>query len=188
MKSLYQTVEDRENPMEIESRGPFLCKRNNAWLGEGFYFWDTFMDLAHWWGMTVYDGKYVICKSFCDASMKDVYDLYDDFNILQEFVVLKNTLQSRLHRTEISVNEVLCFLKKNSDFSKRYKAIRAKATGCIRNAPYVKFVSYNKAYLELMPPVQFCVLDTTFLYKKMYQIVYPVRYVSVKNESEKLLR
>lgn len=32
-KTLYQTVEDRNNPLEIESEGPFLCVRNNAWLG-----------------------------------------------------------------------------------------------------------------------------------------------------------
>lgn len=182
MKSLFQTVEDRKNPMVIESTGPFLCRRKNAWLGKGFYFWDSFVNLAHWWGKTVYDGKYVICKSFCEASMKDVYDLYDDFNILQEFVLLKNTLQSKLHRTDISVSDVLCYLKMNSDFSKRYKAVRAKATGCMRDVPYMKFVSYNKAYLELMPPVQICILDTTFLYKKIYEIVYPAHYVSVKEK------
>lgn len=55
-KTLYQTVEDRNNPSEIETEGPFLCVRNNAWLGRGYYFWDTFVELAHWWGNTIYQG------------------------------------------------------------------------------------------------------------------------------------
>lgn len=31
---LYQTVEDRDNPDNIEAEGPFKCTRKDAWLGE----------------------------------------------------------------------------------------------------------------------------------------------------------
>lgn len=177
-KSLFQTVEDRGNIDEIESQGPFLCNRSNAWLGKGFYFWDSFLDLAHWWGRTVYMGKYVICRSYCDSTSNKVYDLYNDFETLKEFADLKSALQDKLHISNISVGEVLCYLIKNSDFTNRYQAIRAKATGCMRHAPTMRFVNYNSAYLELMPPVQFCVLDKRFLVDHSYRIVYPSKYVS----------
>ena len=88
-KTLYQTVEDRNNPSEIETEGPFLCVRNNAWLGRGYYFWDTFVELAHWWGNTIYQGKYVVCQSYCDGLLPDTYDLYDDFETLRDFSKLK---------------------------------------------------------------------------------------------------
>ncbi len=177
-KTLYQTVEDRNNPSEIEDNGPFACRRSNAWLGLGSYFWDTFVDLAHWWGNMVYDGKYVICQSACNGSLQGTFDLYNDFCVLQEFSALKNALQERLHRKNISVGDVLCYLMRHSDFCSRYKAIRAKATGCMKHAPTMRFVNYNVAYLELMPPVQFCVLDKSFLLGGTYNIVYPKKYIS----------
>lgn len=177
LKQLYQTVEDRDNPSFIASHGPFLCSRGNAWLGEGYYFWDSFIELSHWWGNTVYEGNYVIVQSACCLPLADTYDLYDDFECLQEFSCLKDALKEKLHKDSISVSDVLAFLKSNSDFMDRYKAIRAKATGCMKHAPSLKFVNYNKAFLELMPPVQFCVLDKAFLYKNQYTIVYPSKYV-----------
>ena len=45
VKKIFQTLEDRNNPDEVESQGPFICT-NNPWLGKGYYFWDTFLDLA----------------------------------------------------------------------------------------------------------------------------------------------
>lgn len=176
-KTLYQTVEDRNNPSKIESEGPFLCVRNNAWLGRGYYFWDTFVELAHWWGNTIYGGKYVVCQSYCDGLLPDTYDLYDDFETLRDFSNLKDELQKRLHRNNISVSDVICFLKKHSDFSSQYKAIRAKATGCMKHSPTMRFVNYNIARLELMPPVQFCVMDKSFLLGDVYRIVYPAKYI-----------
>ena len=105
-KTLYQTVEDRNNPSEIETEGPFICVRNN-----------------------------------------------------------------------ISVSDVICFLKNHSDFSSQYKAIRAKATGCMKHSPTMRFVNYNIARLELMPLVQFCVIDKSFLLGDVYRIVYPAKYI-----------
>lgn len=49
-RTLFQAVKDLDNPDEIEQNGPFKCRREDAWLGEGYYFWDSFVELAHWWG------------------------------------------------------------------------------------------------------------------------------------------
>ena len=45
-KTIYQTLENRDNADEVERDGPFLCNRKNAWLGTGYYFGDTFVELA----------------------------------------------------------------------------------------------------------------------------------------------
>jgi hypothetical protein len=65
MKTIYQTLENRGNLDFIENNGPFICKRNNAWLGTGYYFWESFIENAHWWGKECnnYPNGYVICKA-----------------------------------------------------------------------------------------------------------------------------
>lgn len=37
-RTLFQAVKDLDNPDEIEQNGPFKCRREDAWLGEGYYF------------------------------------------------------------------------------------------------------------------------------------------------------
>lgn len=177
-KTLYQTVEDRDNPDEIEEKGPFACKRSNAWLGEGYYFWDTFIELAHWWGESSYKGNYVICQSFCDKESSATYDLYDDLDLLRDFRSLKENLENQDPRREIMVKDVIHFLKYHSDFTSEYKAIRANAVNCWRDVPAMKFASGKSAYLELCPPIQICVIDKSYLLDGKYEIVYPEKYVS----------
>ena len=72
-KVLYQTVEDRGNPKEILNNGPFQCTRS-PWLGNGYYFWDSFIELAHWWGRQGYHGQYVITKIDLDTAPLIVND------------------------------------------------------------------------------------------------------------------
>ena len=43
--------------------------------------------------------------------------------------------------------------------------------------PTMRFVNYNIVRLELMPPVQFCVMDKSFLLGDVYRIVYPAKYI-----------
>lgn len=69
---IYQTLEDRQNYEEIEAHGPYFCSERyqngilkkgvkEPWLGEGYYFWDSRISDAQWWGDTIYSKKgYVI--------------------------------------------------------------------------------------------------------------------------------
>lgn len=59
MKTIvYQTVESTPDKTKLLKEAPFLCeddpKKLKEWLGSGFYLWDTFIELAYWWG------KYII--------------------------------------------------------------------------------------------------------------------------------
>ena len=62
---IYQTLEDRQNYDDVEKHGPYFCCARDAngtpksgvkepWLGEGYYFWDTRIADAQWWGNTIY--------------------------------------------------------------------------------------------------------------------------------------
>lgn len=98
VKKLFQTLEERNNPDEVESQGPFLCT-NNPWLGKGYYFWDTFLDLAHWWGKQVHNGNYIICQTSVEDNSEDILDLVGNTQHLIEFKeyadILKQTYATK---------------------------------------------------------------------------------------------
>lgn len=63
---IFQTVKDLDNVDQLEQQGPIFCDSNSAWLGHGYYFWDSEIDLAHWCGKVhcQYNGyDYLILKS-----------------------------------------------------------------------------------------------------------------------------
>ncbi len=122
---LYQTLKDRGNIDEIETNGPFQCKSSKAWLGIGYYFWETFIEFAHWWGEVACENSYVISKA--DAVIDTTcYDLYGNTNHLLEFHKISKELESKIINTAtITVPNVIEFLKRKKVFN--YKALRARA-------------------------------------------------------------
>jgi len=60
---IYQTLEERGNPDDIESYRPFICRSKTAWLAHDYYFWDSFIENAHWWGTKIDTDEYVICEA-----------------------------------------------------------------------------------------------------------------------------
>lgn len=65
----YHTQEDRGEKLTE----PILCKKNNAWLGEAYYFWENEED-AIFWGIEVKNktGKYDVYKA--EIPLDDVLD------------------------------------------------------------------------------------------------------------------
>ncbi len=54
MKIVYQTLEDRFTDLDkLEREGPYICSWENSWLGDGYYFWEAFIENAHWWGREI---------------------------------------------------------------------------------------------------------------------------------------
>jgi hypothetical protein len=182
---VYQTLKDNSNPDEVEQFGPFPCRRPDAWLGYGYYFWDTFIDLAHWWGNTCpdYHGKYIVCEA---AVFKDdsCWDLHGNGAHLQEFeYICYEIIDSGISATDkLLVPEVIEFLKRKGIF--KYKAIRALGVDSVTNwskVPVellkVRFKAGLKSYLDLRPPVQICLIEKKALYLRGFRIVYPDDYV-----------
>ena len=115
MKSttIYQTLEYRNNNKEIEANGPYFCSLRDTqgniktgvktpWLGEGYYFWDTRIEDAKWWGRTVYRNKgYVVCETVYDAHSPLLYDLLSDLEAFGEFVEIAQVVKTQFNKKNI---------------------------------------------------------------------------------------
>lgn len=180
IRKAYQTLEDRDNADEIEKNGPFLCNRKNAWLGEGYYFWDSFVENAHWWGQegARYQNGYIICESYFELNEKCL-DLYDNPEHMKMF---SSTIQLIEEKGLIKVNQttvgrVIEFLKRNIPFD--YEAIRVNGVNS-KNPSFSKRIPFklgkNHQYWDATPAIQICFIKKDGLNRKEFKIVYPLEY------------
>lgn len=179
--TIYQTLEDRDNDEEVQEHGPYWCDLYEAdgkkkegikepWLGAGYYFWDTLIENAHWWGKKIYlrkKAKYIICQSQYDSHSPHLFDLVGNVSHYREFVDCVAVMKSNGKGQKRSFPEVLAYLKQHADF--RYKAIRAR--------PHpLEFVSANIYFpggqmeLEKLDKVQICFFDKS-LFIAPFEIV-----------------
>ncbi|HAH54215.1 MAG TPA: hypothetical protein DCM02_02730 [Flavobacterium sp.] len=182
---VYQTLEDRGNPEKIERDGPFPCTRNNAWLGVGYYFWDTFKENAHWWGKECnnYDEGYVICKAECDYDEEKCFDLVSNTDHL---LMLHNTFElmksKGLANSNTTVSRVIEYLKTDL---KIFNFSASRASGVNSKSVSSNFSSHlifdNKKgklkYLDLKPAIQLCFYSKSSLNLRNYKIVFPDQYI-----------
>lgn len=175
--NLYQTLEDRSNIDYVEENGPFICEREDAWLGIGYYYWDTFVDNAHLWGKKVYkknNKDYIICLSKVNFNDENIYDL-DNPNTLLEFKIVEKKLSETYPNKNITVAMVLEQFKQSQEFT--YKAIKTRAEKDMNTFKQkVPFKVNSKAYLDTCPHIQVCVLDKTFIGKDNFKVIFPTEY------------
>lgn len=164
----YQTLEDRGNQQFVEKEGPFRCVRHNAWLGQGYYFWDTEIRWAHDWGR-VYNNQYLIGKSLLDLT--NCYDLVGNMQHLQDFRNLYYELISSgivRDKKTMLVPVVIDFLKELNRFS--YSSIRAEDYP--QNVDMVQYRS-GREYMYLNKRSQICVIDKDNVCLSSFEVVYP---------------
>lgn len=180
---IFQTLLNKENPDYVEEYGPFKCAKPNAWLGHGFYFWDSHIELGHWWGEVSYGDNYIICKAkiFID---KLCFDLHGNGNHRNEFKAVCNEMinAGMTTRENLLVPQVIEFLKRKNLF--KYEAIRALGTNSVSGTltdSYIiyrlRFVRKSSTFMDLQPPVQICLLSKTALSLQNYKVVYPDEFV-----------
>jgi|SRR5690606_27771674 len=176
-KTLYQTLEDRQNPDEVENNGPFKCKNKKAWLGFGYYFWDSFIENAHWWGENNLSREYIIGKTYFDFNESTCFDLVGNTNHLNDFweIVQEYRMQGLIDK-DTKVVEIISHLKKNKIFN--YPSIRVSSTKSDyhSNQYSIKFVDFNKSILELKPLIQICIYDLCATKVAPLVIVHPEHY------------
>jgi hypothetical protein len=180
---LFQTLVDRNNPDDIEEFGPFKCTKNNAWLGHGYYFWDSHIELAHWWGKNSYGKNYIICRASAYLD-KTCWDLHGNGIHRNDFKEICEEIIDRGISTKdrLLVAHVIEYLKKNNLFF--YKAIRALGVNGVSQVMADKHMVYrlnfaakSHVYLDLLPAVQVCLIEKSALSLQNYLIVYPEEYV-----------
>lgn len=175
----YQTLEDRDNIDEIETDGPFRCNRSKAWLGLGYYFWDTNMDWAIKWG-EIYRSKgsdFVIGECRLDLS-KDCFDLVGCVAHQKE---LTECVEIIKHSGKLNANQkatfpnLIQFLRKKGLFN--YKSIRC----CDYPKETIKiyFGSEKKEFMVINQRVQVCVIELRDVLLRPFSVVYPKRYLNL---------
>ena len=174
----FQTLEDLDNIDHIETEGPFECKRSGAWLGFGYYFWDTNMDWAIAWGINAYEKinkEYVIgrCKINLGLDCFDLVgnvqhqiDLREVIDVMIKSKKIKNT-------DEAIVPNVILFMKANNLFT--FKSIRAadmhsKIVG-------LQFKKDKKEYMVINQRVQICVIEKKDVLLRPFSVIYPEKYL-----------
>lgn len=180
-----QTLEDRDNIDQIEKEGPFKCIRSDAWLGQGYYFWDTNMDWAIQWGKNSYEKsnkEYVIgrCRVNLDAKC------YDLFGNVAHLIDLKQIIKAivdtgYLSKDRITVPKLIEYLKSKGLFN--YNSIRA---GDFPKKPHQlpfnfklvgnKFVI--KEYMVINQRVQICVIVKNDVILPPFSVIYPEKYLN----------
>lgn len=182
--TLYQTLEDRENPDQIENEGPFICRADGAWLGHGYYFWDTHIELGHWWGLRAYGiDSYVICRAYCNLD-NTCWDLIGNGQHRLDFEKACNLIvdEGLSDKEKLIVPNVIEYLKRKKQFP--YKAIRTLSMDTIQPNQTeewlvlkIKFKQSKNSYLDLRPAIQLCLFEKRGLSLKDYFIVFPDNYV-----------
>jgi hypothetical protein len=182
---VYQTLEDKGNPDEIERDGPFPCTRNNAWLGVGYYFWDTFINNAHWWGKDCsnYKDGYVICRAECDYDNEKCFDLVGNTEHLAMLYDTYELMKSKgLANKTTTVSRVIEYLRTDL---KIFNFVASRATGVNSKSLTSKFSSHlifddkngKLKYLDLIPAIQICFYKGNGLNLRNYKIVFPDEYI-----------
>jgi len=171
----FQTLEDRENPDEVERYGPFICARNDVWLGKGYYFWDTNIEWAHGWGQSYQANGYIICQ----ASIRHdemILDLAGNVRHMMAFERIYKILRERVpaqERADILVRDLIAALQKTNSIP--FDGIRANHE---HTSPLiVKFNKERKEYLIINRPMQICLLNKKNILSHTFRIVFPEKYV-----------
>jgi hypothetical protein len=172
LTDIYQTLEDRHNEEYVVSHGPFLCKERTKdgkrkggikepWLGEGYYFWDTRIEDAQWWGDTVYKKKgYFICHTQYDQRSELLFDIVGDISQFDEFINCAKLIMEMNKIDHVSFPTVLHYLKNTSDF--KYKAIRVWPFPPKIEKTNINFPD-DKMGLAKLSKIQICFFDKTLL-------------------------
>jgi hypothetical protein len=180
---LYQTLKDKGNPEYVLENGPFSCNWENTWLGEGYYFWDTFVENAHWWGEVRHNNKYIICKMTCDFDSSSCFDLVGDTDHMADFSDSIDFLKSQaLITSETTVARILEFIKTKIGFN--YEGIRVYGIKSISEykEEYQKyrfrlvFELLRPQFLDYKPAIQICVFENKGLNLRDLIIVFPDEY------------
>jgi hypothetical protein len=182
-KVIYQTLKDKGNPKVIKAQGPFPCNRSDAWFGYGYYFWDTYIENAHWWGQSALNDDYIITQATCDFSYDNCFDIVGGHTPhMKIFYEALELIRSNPRFSNVNVPKVIEILKRRTDF--KFDAIRGYGINSISNnglyaefAHRLYFNNRGNQYVDCQPAIQFCLFRKTSMNFRNYMIIYPECYL-----------
>lgn len=153
MTKIYQASSLRKYNTSV----PVFCSNaNNSWLGKGYYFWEAFIEVAHWWGKTHYYGSYCIYEGDFNLTTPNGLDLSrgEDIQLLRGVV---NNLKERQIKRTITVAQAIAAL--NVIFNNQFTWVRADTTGCSNELTNSIPYGNHSISLSLTPQIQICFLN-----------------------------
>lgn len=182
-KVLYQSKKDAPE-YEASKNKPLHSPDNTGWAGSGYYFWESHIELAHWWGRGHCKPKYIIASAEIDFSKK-CFDLHDNPDHRIEIIEMWKKLKEdpRLNTKSTPLSTVINYLRKHNIFD--YEAIRLCGVNSVgsgnKNRKYRSRISFTdnynennpERYVDLFPPVQYCLLSPQSLNLRNYKICFP---------------
>ena len=179
MSVLFQTLEDRDNVDFVEANGPFPGNIRDRWLGKGYYYWDTFINSAHFWGRfsyLKYNKKYIIAKSVVTLHPSKTLNLLDGDD-LQKFSTWINEFELTYPDKKVTPEKVITHIQNVMGKDFPYTAIKALFVDCLNCEDYQDRLYPNgKAYLDLQPPIQVCIIDKSIIGRDNFKVIYPLNY------------
>lgn len=182
-KTIYQAIDVRYDVSTTESNGPVECLdlNDSDWLGPGFYFWDSHIELAHQWGNSRYttnNKRYYICKSICTLDNK-CYDLHEsgDKRIEFEKYSIQVSRKLRVKLKHILVRDVVLFLRSRPEWYNKYNSIRILGNSSFKylmSGKNITLFNHNNStavYLKY-PAVQFCFFENDVQSINGYTVVF----------------
>lgn len=164
----FQTVAHRDVEA-IPEKAPFKCERLDAWLGHGYYFWDTNIEWAHQWGKQGYKGQYVITA--CDIDLNnDCLDLVGSVKDRMQLQEAADLLRKHLgpEGEKIVMRSLIELLKDSKKLV--IKSIRSSHSPSTRNPIY-----YNQRkaeHINLADQIQICVIEKKGVILTPIEVVY----------------
>lgn len=176
----YQTLEDRDNIDYVESDGPFQCKRGDAWLGHGYYFWDSNLQWAIDWGENSFKTKgkeFIVASCGIDLS-KQCLDLFgsvaDKLEFLRIVEVMKQSGKIKEHHRLILPN-IIQFMVSNNIFP--YKSIRSADYPKMQLRLYFSSNPDRGEFTILNQRVQICVKQKKEVVLQPFKVIFPEKYL-----------
>ncbi|WP_029277508.1 hypothetical protein [Pedobacter borealis] len=175
LRTVFQTLRYKNNNAEVLTHGPYACNKSNAWLHDGYYFWEEFIEPAHHWGKTWCAKKYIITGGECLIFENQLFDLVGNLHHIREMrETVEYLTEKGLVTEDTTVAHVIDFLKKQEVFD--YLAIRADTTNAFRQKYKLAVLKYdvnNETILVMNPAVQICIYDLEKALFYGFRIVYP---------------
>lgn len=153
---VYHTVENRGDASTVLRDAPFKCTRLDAWLGSGYYFWES-SAFAHKWGCDSYGGQYHIIKY-----QLELFNLFDLVGSQEHRELMMEYYQILVDEAEVgtepTIREILTYLKASNKRRPglfHYDSVRAQ-DHCSES----QFVQFRRSgpreTMDLNPRVQIC--------------------------------
>ncbi len=173
IRSVYQTLKFKGNDEEVQRHGPYKCSDSKAWLHQGYYFWEQFIEPAHYWGKTWNKGRYIIARGQCLITDSELFDLVGNTDHIKQIrEVFEYLADQGLVNENTTVSHVIDFLIKTNTFD--FIAARAITTESFAGYKYLKlnYEAGKKTSLIMNPAIQICIYDLEKAYFEGFEIVY----------------